>query len=169
MTDRTIRNGLLNWIVVLTVAQVGHAAWANDADDDAGSSGDFYEDRSEGWHWYEDPPPVEEEELKEIVPQSPVSAPSSTQESAEPMTTEWLRTMLPQLRDAAIDSPTNENVAAYFYAQRIMFDKAQVFSDKAQQVVNSDPLLDEDLRLPFARGSQSRDTRGGLRSKARAR
>jgi conjugal transfer pilus assembly protein TraF len=58
--------------------------------------------------------------------------------------------MLPVLRDAAIDSPTDENVSAYFYAQRIMFDKAQVFSDKAQQVVNRDPLLDEDLRLPFA-------------------
>jgi len=109
----------------------------------------FYKQRADGWHWYVDPrPPEEDEELPPpVAPVSPAS-PASTQPA--PMSAAWLRDMLPVLRDAAIDSPTDENVSAYFYAQRIMFDKAQVFSDKAQQVVNSDPLLDEDLRLPFA-------------------
>jgi conjugal transfer pilus assembly protein TraF len=114
------------------------------------STGGFYEKRADGWHWYVDPPPPEEEE--ELAPPAmvPASASSPTATQPEPMSAAWLREMLPVLRDAAIDSPTDENVSAYFYAQRIMFDKAQIFSDKAQQVVNSDPLLDEDLRLPFA-------------------
>jgi len=109
----------------------------------------FYDDRADGWHWYEDPPPPDSEESL-AHPPLPMSSGPPSQSGPEPMSAAWLREMLPVLRDAAIDSPTNENVAAYFYAQRIMFDKAQVFSDKAQQVVNSDPLLDEDLRLPFA-------------------
>lgn len=108
----------------------------------------FFEGSSDGWHWYEDPPAeiVEEEEK----PKESVEAAGSSAKGPEPLSTEWLREMLPKFRDTAIDNPTEENVAAYYYVQRIVMDKAQVFSDVAKTVVENDPLLDENLRLPFA-------------------
>ena len=53
-------------------------------------------------------------------------------------------------RDKAIDNPSPENVAAYYYLQRVMMDKAQRFTDMARRVVMSDPLLDENPRRPIA-------------------
>jgi len=117
--------------------------------DDQKTDGEFFEEREQGWHWYKDPPPPDEEE-KVPEPAIQMSSPSTASNAPAPLSASWLREMLPVLRDAAIDSPTDDNVRAYFYAQRIMMDKAQVFSDKAQQVVTNDPLLDENNRLPFA-------------------
>ena len=136
----------LIFLIWMTWSLVFVASAETTGNHDSKASGDFYKERSDGWHWYEDPPPAPEEE-PEVVPPPP-GAPSAA--GPAPLSAEWMREMLPVLRDAAIDNPSNENVAAYFYAQRIMMDKAQVFSDVAQQVVTSDPLLDENLRLPFA-------------------
>jgi conjugal transfer pilus assembly protein TraF len=122
--------------------------WAQEAENGETDSGKFFEDREEGWHWYEDPPEPKEE-IEEIPP-PPSGSGAPAEATSKPLSAAWMREMLPVLRDSAIDNPTNENVAAYFYAQRIMMDKAQVFSDVAQQVVTTDPLLDENLRLPFA-------------------
>lgn len=127
---------------------------------------EFFEDRERGWHWYEREPVEDERPEPPPITPSPV-APSSPQDvGPPPMSTEWIRKMLPQLRDAAIDSPTPNNVAAYFYVQRIMMDKAQVFSDVAQTVVRSDPLLDENVRLPFASAAKAATLRAAERSKA---
>ncbi|TVR76344.1 MAG: hypothetical protein EA415_01345 [Sphaerobacteraceae bacterium] len=118
----------------------------------------FFEDRERGWHWYE-LMPVEEEESEEAV-ETEQATEQPQPESGEPagpapMSAEWIRQELPRLRDRAIDSPTERNVQAYFYAQRIMMDKAQVFSNMAQRVTTSDPLLDENLRLPFASAARA--------------
>ena len=82
------------------------------------------------------------------------------------MSVEWLRANLPVLRDRAIDQPTQENVRAYYYAQRIMMDKAQVFSDVAREVTGTDPLLDENLRVPFASAAKAAQLRNANESKA---
>jgi conjugal transfer pilus assembly protein TraF len=111
---------------------------------------EFYHGAEEGWFWYEDPRPIEEDQPSD----PPVAMPEGAAAPA-PLSVEWLRTHLPRLRDRAIDSPTRENVQAYYYAQRIMMDRAQVFSDVAQDVVQSDPLLDENLRLPFASAARA--------------
>ena len=60
----------------------------------------------------------------------------------------WLRQNLPKLRDAAIDDPSYENVRRYFYAQRVMMDKASKFSSVAQEVSKFEVALDETLRRP---------------------
>ncbi len=52
--------------------------------------------------------------------------------------------------DKAIDEPTNENVRAYLYLQRVMMDKGSQFADVSQQVVMGDPVLDEISRRPLA-------------------
>lgn len=111
----------------------------------------FFDERADGWHWYEDPPEEPEPSEEEVEP-PPVPA-SSSQEKTEgpaPLSTAWIRETLPVLRDKAIDDPSTMNVSAYMYAQRIMMDKAQVFSDRVKETVEADPLLDENLRLPFA-------------------
>jgi len=115
-------------------------------------SGDYFERKAEGYFWYEDP--VIEQEEEEELQRAPPQAASSGSE-VEPMSAEWLRQQLPVLLDKAIDRPTKENVQAYYYAQRMMMDKAQVFSDIAREVVTSDPLLDENLRVPIASAAKA--------------
>ena len=122
----------------------------------------FYAHKEAGWFWYEDPPPLEEEAEEPVSPPAAGAAPSA---SPTPMSVEWLRVNLPLLRDRAIDQPTNENVSAYFYAQRIMMDKAQVFSDVAREVSTSDPLLDENLRVPIASAAKAAMLKGTNSSK----
>ena len=61
---------------------------------------------------------------------------------------------MPKLLDAAIDNPSNENVANYMYVQRILLDKSQNFSSKVKDVVATDPFLDENNRIPFAQFAQ---------------
>jgi conjugal transfer pilus assembly protein TraF len=119
----------------------------------AGSS--FYQDKERGWFWYEDPPPEQEPEKLEPAP-VPAPPPQAETEVSEPAAPElpptgsvaWIREMLPKLRDAAMDNPTKENVSAYFWAQRIMLDKAERFSRHSVDVIRNDPFLDEDMRYP---------------------
>lgn len=121
--------------------------------DVAGAS--FYQDKERGWFWYEEPPPEPEPEQPAPVP-PPTPTPPPAEQSSDPVEPElpptgsvaWIRIMLPKLRDAAMDNPTKENVAAYFYAQRIMLDKAERFSRHTVDVIRNDPFLDEDMRYP---------------------
>lgn len=135
-------------------------AWAQSVDA-SGNTAPFYGDKEAGWFWYEDPAP-EEEEPPEQAPVPQGAAPAA---EPAPMSIAWLQRNLPILRDRAIDHPTRENVAAYYYAQRIMMDKAQVFSDMAREVTTTDPLLDENLRVPFAAGARAAMMKNATRAK----
>lgn len=113
--------------------------------------GRFYERKAEGWFWYKDP--KEQPKPKKVVPKAPASAPAkeaSKEAKTEPFSSSWLRDNMPKLLEAAVDNPTKENVEAYLYAQRVALDKSQVYAEKARQVVNSDPLLDENNRVPLS-------------------
>ena len=124
----------------------------------------FYQNQAEGWFWYQDPAPAPDASDE---PQPPEHAPVGAPPAPAPMSVEWLRANLPLLRDRAIDQPTRENVRAYYYAQRIMMDKAQVFSDVAREVTSTDPLLDENLRVPFASAARASMLRTADDAKAR--
>lgn len=67
---------------------------------------------------------------------------------APPGSVAWIKAVLPKLRETAIDNPTDENIQAYYYAQRLMMDKSEQFSRRSMEVIRNDPLLDEDLRYP---------------------
>lgn len=110
----------------------------------------FLQRKGEGWFWYQDP--------KEAVKKAPV--PASTPVAAEPaksvpkagpepFSVEWLRKAMPKLLDEAIDNPTKDNVEAYLYAQRVTMDKSQRYAEMTQQVVATDPFLDENNRVPL--------------------
>lgn len=143
-------------MMALTIAQSGNVAIAELPEKEHRDES-FYGDHADGWHWYKDP--VVPAEPPELAESTRITSPTSHDEPS-PLSAQWLRLTLPQLRDKAIDSPTRDNVSAYFYAQRIMMDKAQVFSDVAQDVVTNDPLLDENVRFPFASAAKATVLKG---------
>ncbi len=121
----------------------------------------FYAGKREGWFFHKDP---KEQKVKPpVVPPAP--PPESTKsvekppgpvvQKAPPFSVKWLRENLDTLRDAAIDNPTQENVSAYYYAQRVLLDKADRFATISQQVVLSDPYLDENNNFPFATAARA--------------
>lgn len=127
-------------------------ALAQDAASQEGG-GAFLKRKGEGWFWYQDPkdapkpPPVVPPKPK---PQTPAKAEKKVDPKDEPFSAKWLQENMPRLLEAAIDNPTKENVEAYLYAQRVAMDKSQMYAEKARQVVNSDPFLDENNRVPLS-------------------
>ncbi len=114
-----------------------------------------------GYYWYKKNPEGPKPPLAEKKKNSDAM---SASKKPEAMSTEWLRENMPKLRDLAIDNPTRENVANYMYAQRVVLDKAQNFSQAVKEVVATDPFLDENNRLPaaaYAQVSQMRDIKKG--------
>jgi conjugal transfer pilus assembly protein TraF len=108
----------------------------------------------DGYYWYKKDP--EPEPPKKPTP-PPVAKPAEAAKAPEPkpMSVAWIRANMPKLLDAAIDNPTRENVANYMYAQRVILDKSQNFSDMAADVVSSDAYLDENNRVPLAAFAQN--------------
>ena len=127
---------------------------------------DFYEDKAQGWFWYEQEP--EEPEEPEIPPPplpapAPVPEPSKEPEpkKIKPLSVEWFEKEYLNLLGTAIDDPSPENVKKYRYATRVMLDKASNFTHAFQRESLLDPMLDESNRMPFAsaaRGSFMRLT-----------
>ncbi|WP_347990217.1 conjugal transfer protein TraF [Methylomonas sp. AM2-LC] len=115
----------------------------------------YYDDKERGWFFYEeDPPPeiVEESRPPRIEPViSKPSTPAKPKAQKEkPLSSEWFRKHMVEYRDAAVDNPTKENVARYMYLQRVMLDKAELFTEATKLTVMNDPVLDENSRRPIA-------------------
>lgn len=120
----------------------------------------YFGAKEDGWFWYKDPVPEEEVPAEEPVEpeQSKIEPPEEDEhketedvpEEPEAFSVQWLRKNMPVLMDRAIDDPTDENVSAYLYAQRIALDKAQNYAEKTQHVIANDPFLDENNRVPLA-------------------
>lgn len=123
-------------------------------------SASFYKGKAEGWFWYRDP--VEEPKKvvkKKLPPPPPPSPPPAPAKKVEPQQAKkgpevgsvaWIKVNLPKYRDKAIDNPSEENVQAYYYLQRLMMDKANRFAEMSSTVIMKDPFLDEDSRRPVA-------------------
>lgn len=130
----------------------------------------FFNKSEEGWFWYDDPdmeellkvldeieetePPVAEthepKEDKLLNEQVQVTKANVTESDKSAFSVSWLRKWMPVLLDRAIDNPTKDNVEAYELAKRIAMDKAQRYAEMTQVVVNSNPFLDENNRIPLA-------------------
>lgn len=139
-------------IAACALAVSTNSVMAGPMNDKSGQT--FYDRKSEGWFWYEPEPIVEPEPEPEPEKVNVVKA--ETKESSDDITengevvvnVKWLRENLPKIRDAAIDDPTYDKVARYFYTQRVMMDKASKFASVAQQVSKLERPLDETLRRP---------------------
>ena len=117
----------------------------------------FYQRGAEGWFWYHDPMPEQEEpaeDLPEPAPPVPPVRPvegankTSTTPPPSPFSLSWVKAMLPKYMETAWNNPTKENVEAYFLVQRFALDRANAFADMAQRVVVGNLALDETMRRP---------------------
>lgn len=95
-----------------------------------------------GWHWYEIEPDEEEIVKPKVAPPPP-----STSEQVT-INVKWLRDNLPRLLDKAQDNPSRENIAAYYYAQRVAADKASGFAEGAKEFFMFESALQESNRRP---------------------
>lgn len=110
--------------------------------------------QGDGYYWYKQEAEPEAPK-KALPPPAPKPADSAKPPEPKPMSAAWIKVNMPKLLDAAIDNPTRENVANYMYAQRVILDKSQNFSDMAADVVSSDAYLDENNRVPIAAFAQN--------------
>ncbi|WP_161787347.1 conjugal transfer protein TraF [Endozoicomonas numazuensis] len=100
----------------------------------------WFDRHSEGWFWYEHIAEPETDENK-INDQN---------ERHQPLTTAWIRDNIGQYLDKAIDLPSKENVSNYLYLDRLIKEKAERFAYVGKQVIEGDPMLDENVRRPIS-------------------
>lgn len=143
----------------------------------------FYERRSEGWFWYEDPqaekpaeedkqPPEpdqeqEQESKQDREEQEKEDEPESEDDGPEPYTTKWIRQEIDEARRQAINNPTEKNVTRFLTLQRVAVAKAYEFSDTVREVGQRHPELQ-----PGGGSAQSkveRDTRDQVVEQTRER
>lgn len=106
----------------------------------------FYEDKERGWFWYEQPPVIEEEEL---APQ-PTPPPATGEASDEMVELDfaWLKANFPKIMERTLNHPTEENLATFAYAQRLMLDMSSRFQSKMMDFMMDETQLDESIRRP---------------------
>lgn len=120
------------------------------ASSEARAAGRFYRRKAEGWFWYAIEVQRPAAGPKRAAPRPAPPAGASGPARPAPLSSAWLRANLPRYRDLAIDSPSETNVAAYLYLQKVALDKASRFAEVSARVVLADPYLDENTRRPTA-------------------
>ncbi|MBO4576771.1 MAG: conjugal transfer protein TraF [Neisseriaceae bacterium] len=79
----------------------------------------------------------------------------NTEPQPELFSVAWLQQKMPILLENAINNPTDENVRAYKYAEKMMTDMASNFADTSERVVRNDPMLDPSVRIPITAAARS--------------
>ncbi len=107
-----------------------------------GADEQWFNRHSEGWFWYEplqddEPAGKEDSQPIKITPQQSLSV-------------AWIRQNIGQYLDKAIDAPSKENVSNYLYLDRLVKEKSEQFARVGKQVIESDPMLDENVRRPIS-------------------
>ncbi|MBW8191393.1 conjugal transfer protein TraF [Neiella marina] len=119
--------------------------------------GNFYDDKERGWYHFErDIEPDEPEEQEEppvAPPPPPETEPQKTVEPTPDTTTivinaQWLRDNLPVLLDGAMNNPTDRNLSAYYYAQRMAADMSTRFGMRTREFFEKETMLSEEHRRP---------------------
>lgn len=124
------------------------------------ANNDFYQNKAEGWFWYEvEPEEVEEKEPELTAPPAPAPQPLKMPEPSEmkapppaAFSSAWIRENLPKYLDLAQTSPTRENVELYLYMQKLAIDNATNFQEMASLLTAGDPYLDENTRSAQSEG-----------------
>lgn len=105
-----------------------------------------YLDRhAEGWHWYEEvAQPLEENHVQdqETASSDPIKTLKAFQKKVE------------ALKSTAVMNPTFQNVKAYMEIQKVLMDKASLFSHRWQEVLYQTPPLDYTLLHPTSQAAR---------------
>lgn len=144
MITRLARRLLTSLACCLALSMGAQLALAQQTQDD-GSPQDFWSSNiwnnpDRGFQWY---PP---DQLPPKPDQRQVAEPPPTPRIDQITDADQFRKELLRLKDAAVMSPTPENVYNYYFAQRVALDKASRFSAMAKQVVWTHPEIDENAR-----------------------
>ena len=124
--------------------------------DNADNTGNAYRRAApRGWLWYEEASPsVKPVPKRQTMPTSvsAIPAKSTASESTrfEPFSAAWVRQQLPVLLDRAMTNPSEENVRAYKYMERLALDMTTNYANMSEHVVRNDPMLDESVRFPIS-------------------
>ena len=79
------------------------------------------------------------------------AAPARTPASgASKVDIQWLQTNYPMLAEKTMNDPSPVNARALAYVQRIILDKASRYANAMHDAVLSDPLINENSRVPYA-------------------
>lgn len=120
--------------------------------DAKGSSNNFYDERKKGWFWHEPAVELVGEERDAPIPldtkENIESAPADDGVEYVKLDVKWLQENLDTIRIRAIESPSDENLASYAYAQRLMLDFSTRFSTKMMEFMEFESELDESMRRP---------------------
>jgi conjugal transfer pilus assembly protein TraF len=104
----------------------------------------FYNDTKHGWFWYEDPPPVQEEEPKieqaqterkpaQIIRKEP-SLDNYSIETLWNMHPDEFQNLLNGLQKKAVQTPTEQNILEYLTMQDVARRKALAYTNAVQYV-----------------------------------
>ena len=107
-----------------------------------GADEQWFDRHSEGWFWYE---PLQDDESADKEDSQPIQITPQ-----QPLSVAWIRQNIGQYLDKAIDEPSKENVSNYLYLDRIVKEKSEQFARVGKQVIESDPMLDENVRRPIS-------------------
>lgn len=112
----------------------------------------FYDRGEEGWFFYQ-----VEKEKQEEEPQP---------KSRDPfLSVAWIKRNLDHYKNLAIDDPSEQNIKAYLYLQRIILEKSSLFATRFQEVVMGDPFLDAISTRPLATWGSNLVDQESLRSR----
>ncbi|WP_240224681.1 conjugal transfer protein TraF [Rheinheimera hassiensis] len=112
----------------------------------------WYEQRERGWFWHEVKEEVVEV-LPDIVEEQNKSESTSIEQQPEEsvaLDSAWLKQNLEVLMQKAIDNPSDENIAAYAYANRLLIDLGSRFSTRMKEYMELEQPLQESARRPFS-------------------
>ena len=116
----------------------------------------WYGDKERGWFWREEPPQpvVPEPEPKAVTLPAivPVPAPAPFKPTTATAAMEAVRAELEEAKNAAILTPTPDNVAKYLTLQEQTMNQAMLFTDMWQRVRWANPALDYAFIHPTAAG-----------------
>lgn len=105
--------------------------------------------------WWDDSPWSGDDRAFHYYP-DPKKPPLKTQPKPTPKTlaeitsVEEFRKELDRLRDAAIMAPTEQNIQAFLYGNKLMMDRASLFTDQWRRVVWKTPDLEFNQHYPQA-------------------
>ena len=112
------------------------------------------------WHYYNEDPIEKEEELEPSVPSpapAPVPTPTpSSKPRPEAFSVEWFKENYVKIENHAIDNPNDPNaMRALMYMEKVMLDKSETFAYKKRFHQQSDPNLQEGVRVPITGATNS--------------
>ncbi len=146
--------------LILTIAMIAAAATASTvyaSEDNTWGSGDVYIDDAKlgdflkGKSWLRPPPKDQVTQQKSADPQKK----PQQQAIRQKVTLEWLRQNIEIYERRAQETQTKEDIEAYIYLRRVLYDKAQNYSTRSMEVLRENPLVDENNRIPYASLSQA--------------